>query len=169
MSADHRLEAQAQSLGFPLSSPIKIGGNYTPALRDGELIYVSGQIPRVGDSIAVVGSAGAEVTFQQACLAAQLSTLRALVLVKQVCSSLEAVVCIPRMSVFIRSAPSFTQHSEVADAASNLLVAVLGASSAYARTSVGVAQLPKGAAVELDFIFKVSAQAGGASQETPDN
>jgi enamine deaminase RidA (YjgF/YER057c/UK114 family) len=66
------------------------------------------------------------------------------------------------MSVFIRSAPSFTQHSEVADAASNLLVAVLGASSAHARTSVGVAQLPKGAAVELDFIFKVSAQAGGA-------
>lgn len=157
MSADHRLEIQARSLGFPLSSPIKSGGNYMPALRDGDLVYVSGQIPRVGDSIAVVGAVGAEVTFERACLAAQLSTLRALVLVQQVCGSLEAVVRIPRMSVFIRCAPTFSQHSEVADAASNLLAEVLGAKSAHSRTSVGVAQLPKGATVEVDYVFKVSA------------
>jgi enamine deaminase RidA (YjgF/YER057c/UK114 family) len=61
-----------------------------------------------------------------------------------------------------RSAPELTQHSEVADAASNLLVAVLGPRSPHSRTSVGVAQLPKGAAVELDFIFKVGGHPSGA-------
>jgi enamine deaminase RidA (YjgF/YER057c/UK114 family) len=156
MPADHRFESLAESLGFPLSAPIRIGGNYTPALRDGDLVYVSGQIPRIGDSIAVVGSAGDDVSFEQACFAARISTLRALALVRQACGTLEAVRGIPRMSVFIRSAPSFTRHSEVADAASDLLVAVLGEHAAHSRTSVGVAQLPKGAAVELDFIFKVS-------------
>lgn len=158
MTADHRFEAQAAALGFPLASPIKIGGHYTPAYRDGPLVYVSGQIPRVGDVIAVVGAVGEEASFDQACLGAQISTLRALALVKQVCGSLDAVEGVPRMSVFIRSAPSFTQHSEVADAASNLLVTILGPQAAqHARTSVGVAQLPKGATVELDFIFRVAA------------
>lgn len=156
MTADQRFEAQAALLGFPLAAPIKVGGHYTPAYRDGPLIYVSGQIPRVGDTVAVVGAVGEDATFEQACQGAQISTLRALSLVKQVCGSLAAVVGVPRMSVFIRSAPGFTQHSEVADAASDLLVAVLGPDAAlHSRTSVGVAQLPKGATVELDFIFRV--------------
>lgn len=67
------------------------------------------------------------------------------------------LTALPRMSVFVRSAATFTQHSEVADVASNLLVTVLGLqASQHARTSVGVAQLPKGATVELDFIFRVA-------------
>jgi enamine deaminase RidA (YjgF/YER057c/UK114 family) len=121
-----------------------------------------GPLPRIADTVAVVGCVGSEVSFEQAAFAAKVSTIRALALVKQACGSLDAVICVPRMSVFIRSAADFTQHSEVADAASNLLVAVLGTSSAHSRTSVGVAQLPKGAAVELDFIFRVGHQAGGA-------
>ena len=51
-SADRRLEEQAQLLGFALSEPIKIGGQYTPVLRDGDSLYVSGQIPRVGAASA---------------------------------------------------------------------------------------------------------------------
>lgn len=160
MSSDLHLEAQAHALGFPLSAPIKIGGSYTPALREGDLIYVSGQIPRIGESIAVVGAVGAEASLEQACFAAQISTLRALALVRQVCGSLDHVRSVPRMSVFIRSTLTFTQHSEVADAASDVLSAVLGPNSAHARTSVGVLQLPKGATVELDFVFKVSEQSG---------
>lgn len=162
MSADRRLQDQAQLLAFPLAEPIRIGGNYTAALLDGDLVHVSGQIPRVGDKIAVVGAAGADATFEQACRAAQISTLRALVLVKHACGTLEAVQRIPRMTVFIRSAPTFTQHSEVADAASNLLQSVLGPCAAHSRTSVGVLQLPKGATVEIDFTFRVRQAAHGA-------
>lgn len=154
-SADQQLQEQARLLGFALSEPIKIGGQYTPALRDGDLVYVSGQVPRIGDEVVVLGSVGADVSFERACLAARICTVRALALVQQLCGTLQAVRCIPRMSVFIRSAPDFTRHSEVADAASALLVAVLGEQAAHARTSVGVAQLPKGAALEIDFIVRV--------------
>jgi enamine deaminase RidA (YjgF/YER057c/UK114 family) len=69
------------------------------------------------------------------------------------------VVAVPRITVFVRSGPSFTQQSEVADAASDLLAAILGPVGVHTRTSVGVAQLPKGATVEIDFIFKASAGA----------
>jgi enamine deaminase RidA (YjgF/YER057c/UK114 family) len=161
MSADPRFESEAQALGFPLSAHLQIGGHYTPALRDGDRIYISGQIPRIADRVVVVGCVGNDVSFEQAGHAAKICTLRALTLVKQACGSLDAVVSIPRMTVYIRSAPGFTQHSEVADAASHLLEAVLGPHAAHTRTSVGVAQLPKGAAVEIDFIFKVGPSVPG--------
>jgi enamine deaminase RidA (YjgF/YER057c/UK114 family) len=155
MSANQRFLDHAHTLGFPADDPIKVGGNYTPALRDGDLVYISGQVPRIGDTVAVIGAAGSEVPLERACFAAKVSTLRALVLVKQVAGSLEAVQSVPRITVFIRSSPDFTMHSEVADAASNLLVAVLGDKAIHSRTSVGVMQLPKGATVELDFIFRL--------------
>ncbi|MFM2120037.1 MAG: hypothetical protein RL722_1505, partial [Pseudomonadota bacterium] len=82
-SPDHRFITQAQALGFPVDAPMKIGGNYTPALRDGNHIHVSGQIPRVGDTIVVIGAAGADVSLEQARHGARISTLRALTLVRQ--------------------------------------------------------------------------------------
>jgi enamine deaminase RidA (YjgF/YER057c/UK114 family) len=157
MSADQRLQQQAAALGYSFDGQIKVGGNYAPVVRDGELLYVSGQIPRVGDEIVVVGAAGTEVSLEKARLAAKVSTMRALALVRGVVGSLGNVVAVPRMTVFVRSGPSFTQQSEVADGASDLLAAVLGPIGVHTRTSVGAAQLPKGATVEVDFIFKVKA------------
>ena len=155
MSADQRFQQQAVALGYSFDGQIKVGGNYAPVVRDRELLYVSGQIPRVGDEIVVVGAAGAEVSLEKARLAAKISAMRALALVRRVVGSLDHIVAVPRVTVFVRSEPSFTQQSEVADGASDLLAAVLGPIGVHTRTSVGVAQLPKGATVELDFIFKV--------------
>lgn len=157
MSADERFQQQAAALGYSFEGEIKVGGNYAPVVRDGELLYVSGQIPRVGDEIVVVGAAGTEVPLEKVRLAAKISAMRALALVSRVIGSLGNIVAVPRMTVFVRSEPSFTQQSEVADGASDLLAAVLGPIGVHTRTSVGVAQLPKGATVELDFIFKVKA------------
>ena len=154
MSADQRFQQQAAALGYSFDGPIKVGGNYAPVLRDGALLYVSGQIPRVGDEVVVVGAAGAEVAIERARLAAKISAMRALALVGHAIGGLSNVVTVPRMTVFVRSAPSFTQQSEVADAASDLLATVLGTIGVHSRTSVGVYQLPKGATVEIDFIFK---------------
>jgi enamine deaminase RidA (YjgF/YER057c/UK114 family) len=154
MSADRRFQEQAAALGYSFDGEIKVGGNYAPAIRDGELVYVSGQIPRVGDEIVVTGAAGADVALERARLAAKVSTMRALALVGRL-TGLEAIAAVPRITVFVRSGPSFTQQSEVADGASDLLAAVLGPIAVHTRTSVGVAQLPKGATVEIDFIFRV--------------
>ena len=160
MSPDQRFQQQATYLGYSFEGDIKVGGNYAPVVRDGELVYVSGQIPRVGDEIVVVGAAGADVSLELARTAAKVSTMRALALVGRAVGSLGNIVAVLRMTVFVRSAPMFTQQSEVADAASDLLAAVLGPIGVHTRTSVGVAQLPKGATVEIEFVVKV--RAGGA-------
>lgn len=155
MSPDHRFQAQATALGYPFDAPLKVGGHYAPAVRDGDLLYISGQIPRVGDDIVVVGAAGVDVSLETAQLAAKISTLRALALARGVAGSLDHLIAVPRITVYVRSGPSFTQQSEVADGASDLLAAVLGPIGVHSRTSVGVAQLPKGATVEIDFIFRM--------------
>jgi enamine deaminase RidA (YjgF/YER057c/UK114 family) len=157
MSPDQQFQQQAADLGYSFDGEIKVGGNYAPVVRDGELVYVSGQIPRVGDEIVVTGAAGADVSLDEARTAAKVSTMRALALVGRTVGGLGNIEAVPRITVFVRSGTSFTQQSEVADAASDLLAAVLGPVGVHARTSVGVAQLPKGATVEIDFIFRVRA------------
>jgi enamine deaminase RidA (YjgF/YER057c/UK114 family) len=83
MSRDERFTTAAAALGYSFDGEIKIGGNYVPLVRDGNQIYVSGQIPRVGDRIVVVGAAGAGVSLAQAQVAARVCVMRALALLQR--------------------------------------------------------------------------------------
>ena len=152
ISRDQRFDEEAARLGYAFDGEIKVGGNYAPLIRHGDLVYISGQIPRVGDRVVVTGAVGSEVSLDQARIGAAVSIMRALALLKQSLGSLDNIVAILRISVYVQSAPAFTQQSEVADAASDLLARVLGPAGAHARTSVGVLQLPKSASVEIDVI-----------------
>ena len=152
MSADVRFDALAAELGHDFSGDIKIGGNYTPVVRDGRQLWVSGQIPRVGDEVLFVGALGEAWSVAQGQQAAAIGAMRALALLQRTLGSLEAVASVLRITVYVRSAAHFMQQSEVADGASNVLVRVLGPCGVHTRTSVGVLQLPKGAAVELDLV-----------------
>lgn len=151
MSRDALLAAQAEALGHRFDGEIRTGGNYTPVVRDGTLLYVSGQVPRVGTEVVVTGAVGGEVSLAQAQVGARICVLRALTLVQRALGTLDAVQAVPRMTVYVRCTPEFTQHSEVADAASAILHTVFGSAGAHARSAVGVLQLPKGAAVELEL------------------
>lgn len=155
MTADERFAEAARALGHGFDGEIRIGGNYTPVVRDGQQLFVSGQIPRVGDEVLYVGAVGEAIDLVGARTAAAICAMRALALVQRAAGSLDAVRAIPRITVYVRSAPGFTQQSEVADGASDLIARVLGAVGAHTRTSVGVFQLPKGAAVEVDLIARV--------------
>jgi len=155
MNADDRFDLEAKSLGYNFDGEIKIGGNYVPLVRDGKHIYLSGQIPRVEDTVVVTGAAGAEASLAQAQLAAKVCAMRALALLKRAVGSLENVKSILRVTVYVQSSPGFTQQSEVADAVSEVLFKVLGPAGAHTRTSVGVLQLPKNATVEVDLIATV--------------
>jgi enamine deaminase RidA (YjgF/YER057c/UK114 family) len=153
MDRDDALAAAARDFGFPLGDDLRIGGHYLPLLRDGALVHISGQIPRVGERIVCTGAAGSEVSLDQARTAAAICALRALSLLQRDVG-LNAVQQLQRLTVYVRSAPDFTQHSEVADAASDLLTRVLGNAGQHTRTAVGVLQLPKGATVELDLVAR---------------
>ena len=155
MSRDQRLRQIAAEFAFDPDEEIKIGGNYTPVLIDENMAYIAGQIPRVGGVVRFTGIVGAGISVNEARRAAGTSALRALSLILKQCGTLDAISTVPRITVFVRSAPDFTMQSEVADGASDVLYSVLGDASMHARTSVGVLQLPKGASVEVDFMFKL--------------
>ncbi len=142
----------ATALGHSFEGEIKIGGNYVSAIQNDKEIYISGQIPRVGNTVVVTGRVGSEVTLAEAQMAAKICVMRALALLTQTLGSLDRVKRILRMNVYVQSAENFTQQSEVADGASEVLYAILGEAGVHTRTSIGVYQLPKNAAVELDLI-----------------
>ena len=160
MTRDERFKEETAALGYNFDGEIRIGGNYVPVLRDGDHLYISGQIPRVEDSIVVTGRAGAESSLSQAQLGAKICALRALALLQRSLGSLERIKAIPRITVYVQSAETFTLQSEVADGASEILFTVLGSVGAHSRTSVGVLQLPKNATVEIDLIATIEYSQG---------
>ncbi|WP_455930119.1 RidA family protein [Pseudomonas fluorescens] len=151
MTRDEKYQAAQERMGYLLEE-FKVGGNYTPLVRDGNHLYISGQIPRVGDTLMLPGKVGESLTLAQAQIAAGISALRCLGLLKQALGSLDQVKAIARITVYVRSAEDFDQQSEVANGASDLFHEILGAAGVHTRTSVGVMQLPKSAAVEIDMI-----------------
>lgn len=153
MNRDDKLIQIAAEFGFNPDEEIRIGGKYTPILIDGNSAYIAGQIPRIGEVVHFVGVVGESVLLDEGRRAAGVSALRALSLIRKRCGTLDLIATVPRMTVYVRSAPGFTMQSEVADGASDVLYAVLGDAGVHTRTSVGVLQLPKGASVEADFIF----------------
>ncbi|HIH2750412.1 RidA family protein [Burkholderia aenigmatica] len=153
MNRDDKLIQIAAEFGFDPDEEIWIGGKYTPVLVDGRTAYIAGQIPRIGEAVHFVGVVGESVSLDEGRRAAAVSALRALSLIRKHCGTLDAIATVPRITVYVRSAPGFTMQSEIADGASDILYAVLGDAGIHTRTSVGVLQLPKGASVEADFIF----------------
>ena len=156
MTADSRFKEAAASLGYSFDGDIRVGGNYVSIIRDGNVLYVSGQVPRVGTEVVVVGRVGEQVSLAQAQLAAKVCALRALALLQRELGSLAKVRQVLRVTVFTQSSAEFAQQSEVADGASELLHFVLGEAGKHTRTSVGVYQLPKNASVELDLVASVT-------------
>ena len=152
MARDTLFQQAATTLGYNFDGEIKIGGNYVPVVRHGKEVYISGQIPRVDDTVVVTGRAGADVALHEAQLAARICAMRALALLQRSLGSLDQIERILRITVYVQCTQDFTQQSEVADAASDLLYSILGEAGAHTRTSVGVFQLPKNATVEVDLI-----------------
>lgn len=151
MSAEQMLAAYCAEVGLDPGETLKIGGLYTPVLRYGNDVFISGQVPRVGDTVVVTGKVGDDCSEDAACHAARISALRCLILLQQTLGSLQPVARVLRMNVYVQSAAGFSRQSEVANAASELLYHVLGDAGVHTRTSLGVYQLPKNAAVEIDM------------------
>ena len=118
---DARFDAWAEKLGHRFDGELVIGGNYNSTIRHGNQVFVSGQIPRIGTTVMVTGEVGQDVSLAQAKVGAQICAMRALVLLKSCLGSLSHIEQALRMTVYTRSSPTFTQQSEVADAASQVL------------------------------------------------
>ena len=162
-SRDGKFAAQEVALGCSFAGDIKIGGNYTSVVQHRGVVYVSGQIPRVRDTVMVTGRVGEDISVAQAQYAAKICVMRALALLRQTLGKLDRIEKMLRVAVYVQSASHFTLQSEVADGASDILTAVLGEAGVHTRTSIGVFQLPKNAAVEIDMIAVAKATVASAA------
>jgi enamine deaminase RidA (YjgF/YER057c/UK114 family) len=144
-----RIEFRLRELGHELPAPAAPVANYLGTKRSGDLLFVSGRVS------ALRGEVGSEVSPEQARAAARDTALDLLAIVQRDIGDLDLIVSIEQVRGFVRSAPAFTAQPAVIDGASDLLVALWGDAGRHARTATGAAQLPFGAAVQLEMVLKL--------------
>jgi enamine deaminase RidA (YjgF/YER057c/UK114 family) len=135
----------------PVATPVAA---YVPAVRSGNHIYTSGQLPTVGGQLPATGKVGAGVTQERATELAQTAALNALAAVDDLVG-LDAVKRVVKVVGFVASAPDFTAQPSVVNGASELIGRVFGDGGRHARSAVGVAVLPLDAPVEVELVVEV--------------
>jgi len=128
---------------------------YVPAVRTGNYVYVSGQLPMVDGAVKQTGKVGADVTPEEAKALAQRCALNAIAAVKAEVGDLSGVTRVVKLVGFVASTPEFTGQPGVVNGASELLGEVFGDAGVHARSAVGVVVLPLDAPVEVELIVEV--------------
>ncbi|MEX5688506.1 MULTISPECIES: RidA family protein [Pseudomonas] len=152
MSCDERFIALAKELGYDIYGENTAGGHYAPLVRHHDELYVSGLVPRMHGEMQYPGRVGLELSLTDAQSAASISAMRGLALIVDAIGSLDKIKSLIRITVYVKSTADFVDLSEVANGASDVFSHVLGEAGKHTRTTVGVYQLPKNAAVEVDMI-----------------
>ena len=151
-SCDERFIALAKELRYDIYGENTVGGHYTPLVRHHDEIYVSGLVPRMSGKMQYPGRVGLELSLTDAQAAASISAMRGLALIVDAIGSLDKIKSLIRVTVYVKCTADFVDLSEVANGASDVFSHVLGDAGKHTRTTVGVYQLPKNAAVEVDMI-----------------
>jgi enamine deaminase RidA (YjgF/YER057c/UK114 family) len=128
---------------------------YVPAVRSGNLVYTSGQLPLEAGKLARTGKVGDEVSPEEAKAMARICALNALAAVNALVG-IDAVRQVVKVVGFVASAPGFNGQPGVVNGASDLLGEVFGDKGVHARSAVGVSELPLDAPVEVELIVEVS-------------
>ena len=150
-------EEKLAELGLALPPAPKPVGAYVPAVRTGNLVFVSGQLPMRDGKLIAGGHVGREVTLEAAQACARQAALNAMAVVAAEIGGLSKIARIVRITGHVASAPGFTDQAKVLNAASELLAEIFGESGRHSRAAVGAAELPLGAPVELEMIVEVRA------------
>jgi len=152
-----RIDARLAELGIALPAPMQPIANYVPFVITGDLVFISGQLPTIDGKVAWTGKVGDSVTGEDAAAACRQSFINLLVHLKVACGGdLDRVVQVVRLGGFIAAVPDYTAHAVPMNGASNLAVDVFGDAGRHARTTIGVASLPLGAAVEVEGLFRIA-------------
>jgi enamine deaminase RidA (YjgF/YER057c/UK114 family) len=151
-SAAERLAARGLTLP-PVATPVAA---YVSAVRTGNHVYVSGQVPMVDGKLQATGKVGESVTAEEAASLARICALNGLAAAAAAAGGLEAIARIVKVTCFVASAPSFTGQAQVANGASEFLIEVLGDAGKHARSAVGMAVLPLDSPVEVELIAEVA-------------
>jgi len=139
----------------PSAAPI---GSYLPAVRTGRLVHTSGQLPSREGIVTCAGKVPTDVSVEAAAEGAGLAALNGLAAISNLVGGIDRIERVVRVGVYVNSGPGFTDQPKVANGASDLLVQIFGDGGRHARAAVGVAELPRNAAVEVELVVEVSAE-----------
>lgn len=152
-----KIDARLKELGITVPEGVAPAGNYVPAVRSGNLVFVAGQIPLEGGKPQFIGKLGREFQVEDGQKAARLCAIN---IVSQLRAALggdlDKVKRIVRVGGFVNAVPDFTDQPQVVNGASDLLVQIFGEAGKHARAAVGVSSLPRGVAVEVEAVAEVS-------------
>ena len=149
------IEARLKALDLALPEAKAAIGSYVPYLHlDGQL-FVSGQLPLRDGKMTAEGQLGADLDLGQGQEAARVCAINILAQAKAALRDLDRIVQLLRLNGFVSAVPGFADHPKVLNAASELMVKVLGNKGLHTRIAIGCASLPLNAAVEIDAIFAV--------------
>ena len=147
------IDRRLRELGYELAAPKAPVANYLGTKRSGDLLFVSGRVSRTR------GEVGTDLSTDSAREAARDTMLDLLSIIKNDIGRLSKITSIEKLNGFVRSSPEFTEQPLVVDGASDLLIALWGDAGRHARTATGVAQLPFGAAVQLELVVRLGSDA----------
>ena len=146
------IEEKIVSLGISLPIPPQPAGSYLPIVRSNNLAFVAGQIPTEGKQVKFRGKVGSIASGQEA---ARLCTINALAQLRSFLGSLDKIKRVVKVTGFVNCDPSFEDHSQVVNGASDLLVKIFGERGMHARSAVGVCSLPLDSTVEIEVIVEL--------------
>lgn len=148
-------EERLKEAGITLPEAATPSFSYVPITVHNGVAYVSGQMPKVDGDVRVKGKVGAEVSLETAQGEARICILQGLACLRAELGTLDRVERILKINGYVASAPGFNAQPKVIDAASDLLFEVFGEAGRHARAAVGVAELPRNAAVEIEMTVAV--------------
>ncbi len=150
-------ETRLAAMGLALPDPPTPIANFLPWRRSGQLVFLAGQVNEWNGTVPFVGKVGRELDLDAGLAAARLCALNLLACLKLACDGdLDRVAQCIQVRGFVNCDPEFEFVPAVVNGASDLFVALLGDAGRHARTAVGVASLPRRAAVEVDAAFEIA-------------
>ncbi|MEN3930735.1 RidA family protein [Microvirga sp. W0021] len=152
-----KIEQRLAELNITLPTPAAPVANYVGFIRSGNQVIISGQLCLNAGKLSHTGKVGASVSKEEAKEAARYCAINVLAQLKAAAGSLDNVAQCIRLGGFINSDPAFADLAYVMNGASDLMVEVFGDQGKHARSTVGVAELPLDAAVEVEALFEIKA------------
>ncbi len=150
------VQSRLAELGIVLPVPAPPQANYIPTIVSGGLIFVSGQVSIGTDGRKFIGKVGADFSVEEGREAARIAAINILANLNAAVGDLERIVRMVKVVGFVNCTPNFDEPHKVINGASDLVAEVLGERGRHTRSAVGVAQLPFGAAVEVEAIAEIA-------------
>lgn len=155
---DAHPEARLAELGLELPEQRPPLANYVRAVRAGSLLYLGGHANC--EEPYETGKVGRDRTMEDGYEAARLTALCMLATLKNELGNLGRVRQVVRVFGVVNATDDFTQHSQVINGASDLLVEVFGERGRHARAAIGASSLPIGLTVEIEMVVEIDEEPG---------